>query len=492
MVPRTCDVVVFGGGFGGLATANLLAQVGKRVVLVEARKKIGGLLRSYKRDGIDCPVGVHYFGTAGRGELLGQFFDMLGVRDALKLRRVGACGVIDRYIFDDFTFDLPPTVDAFGASLRLRFPDHAGAVDFVVDALRATVEAFRIDEEGNVARGAIGDFTFGESAEQTLRSHGCPDDLIRILAVQSFWSGCDLTDGPLPYPLMFIGSLLRSAWEIGCSGAEMAEAIGKRTGALGVEMIVSDAAQEVLVEGGRAHGVRLRSGLSIEAQHVVSAIHPKTLMHMLPAGALSESYRDGILGLRETPGALGVVALVDAARHRALDYNAFRIRGTGSDLREGVYVQMRPSTVDGYLRLVLLTHSDYDDWSRWHDTERRHRGADYEAKKRAVADRLLDVARDALGPIRDPRILDVWTPLTLRDYTGSVRGSIYGVRHGLPDGIERMVLTRTPLPGLFIVGQNAIAPGLVGVALGALRVAGDIAGRVRFRRFLAERGGGNR
>jgi all-trans-retinol 13,14-reductase len=269
----------------------------------------------------------------------------------------------------------------------------------------------------------------------------------------------------------------------------MADAIGDRCRAAGVEIVTGDPVDRVVVRGGRACGVRLRSGLTIEAEHVVSGIHPKTLMGLVPDGALSEGYRAGILGLGETPGSFGVVALVDSERHRALEYNALRIRNAGGGRQEGVFAQIRPSTMPGYHRLVLLAHSDYDAWGRWRDTTLRKRGDEYEAQKRVEARRLMQIASEAIGPLHDPKLLDIWTPLTLRDYTGSVRGSIYGARHGLSDGIERMVLTRAPLPGLFMVGQNAIAPGLVGVALGALRVAGDIAGRPKFRRFLAERAG---
>jgi all-trans-retinol 13,14-reductase len=485
---RKCDVLIFGSGFGGLATANLLAQVGKRVVLVEARKKLGGLLRSYKREGVDCPGGVHYFGAAGTGELLGQFFDILGVREQLQLRRLGASGVIDRYVFDDGVFDLPPSVDAFETSLRARFPDHAAAVDFVVDMMRATAQSLRIDADGNVAKGVLGGLALAESAQDVLKARGCPDDLLQIMAVQSFWTGSDLCDSPLPYPFMVIGSLLQSAWELGCTGSEMADAISAKCGALGVETITSDPVERVSVSGGRASGVRLRSGLEIEAGHVVCATHPKSLMGMVPAGAWPQSYADSILGLRETSGAFGVVALVDRARHPALDFNAFRIR-EASGGQECVYVQIRPTKIEGKNRIVVLGRSDYDDWSRWEGTQTHHRDADYAEKKRIVADRFLACARDAVGPILEPKIVDMWTPLTLRDYTGSVRGSIYGIRHSMADGIERLVLTRTQLPGLSIVGQNAIAPGLIGVALSVLRVAADVSGRSRFRQFLAERAG---
>ena len=74
------DVVIIGSGFGGLSAAILLARLGSQVTLVEAASHPGGCLRSYAREGVDCPVGVHYIGAAARGEVLGDFLDLLGIK----------------------------------------------------------------------------------------------------------------------------------------------------------------------------------------------------------------------------------------------------------------------------------------------------------------------------------------------------------------------------------------------------------------------------
>jgi all-trans-retinol 13,14-reductase len=96
----------------------------------------------------------------------------------------------------------------------------------------------------------------------------------------------------------------------------------------------------------------------------------------------------------------------------------------------------------------------------------------------------MDVIASAIGPIHEPRIIDVWTPLTMRDWTGAPRGGTYGARHSIRDGLEFLVLSRPPLDGLFMVGQSAIAPGLLGVSMGVLRVAAALAGRQAVRELM--------
>jgi len=137
------DVVVIGAGFGGISTAILLARLGLRVTLVDGGPQPGGCLRSYVREGVDCPVGVHYIGAAAPGEVLGDFLDLLDIRPTLKLRRLGGSGIIDRYIFDDEVFDLPDTMEKFEATLARRFADSPAAVSFVSNLCRSAMASLR-------------------------------------------------------------------------------------------------------------------------------------------------------------------------------------------------------------------------------------------------------------------------------------------------------------------------------------------------------------
>jgi phytoene dehydrogenase-like protein len=83
----------------------------------------------------------------------------------------------------------------------------------------------------------------------------------------------------------------------------------------------------------------------------------------------------------------------------------------------------------------------------------------------------------ATGPLHEARIVDVWTPLTMRDWLAAPQGCTYGVKHSIRDGLDYLSLSRPPLERLFLVGQNALAPGLLGSTMGILRVASVVAGR---------------
>jgi len=94
-------------------------------------------MRSYSRGGIDCPVGVHYVGALGDSEPLGKMFRILGINVTDLFYRMRNEGVIDRYIFDDFVFDLPVGLDAYEKNLRQACPADSAALDALMKNLRA-------------------------------------------------------------------------------------------------------------------------------------------------------------------------------------------------------------------------------------------------------------------------------------------------------------------------------------------------------------------
>ena len=77
------DVIVVGGGIGGTAIGALLAHRGRRVLLLDKNRTIGGRCTSYEKDGFTVDLGVHLFGVGDRGAL-GEVCRRVGRPDAIK------------------------------------------------------------------------------------------------------------------------------------------------------------------------------------------------------------------------------------------------------------------------------------------------------------------------------------------------------------------------------------------------------------------------
>ena len=79
---RSADVVVVGAGFGGLATALRLAELGADVILCESLRYPGGCASTFTRNGYRFEAGATLFSGLGEGHLFSQWNDKwrLGLR----------------------------------------------------------------------------------------------------------------------------------------------------------------------------------------------------------------------------------------------------------------------------------------------------------------------------------------------------------------------------------------------------------------------------
>ena len=477
------DVLILGSGIGGLSSAITLARMNYRVTVIEKNPDPGGLMRGYSRGGVDCPVGVHYLGSLGRGQSLRRLFDFMGVSERIPVEPMGTDGVIDRYIFDDFSFDLPPGIDAFEESLGKSFPRERGQIAVIMKGLRETAERlhrldFLYDPAGNLP-----DFDLFRPMGEIFAGLGCSPGLCGVLGVSSYLLGVPVFQCPAIYYYMTLSSYLYSSWRLRCSSADMADAFAGRLRELGGEILCGDPAESILINGRAAAGAVLRSGREIPAPIVIAAVHPAVLLPMLPQGAVRPIYRKKLLNLADTGSIFSATVGLDASAHEEIGHNIYRLRCRESGEISGLmYLQVRGSAKRDMNVLSMIQPSDYEDWEQWKDTVSGRRGEEYREKKRAIAGAMMKEAETILGPLHGARTIDTYSPLTLRDWVSTPRGSTYGVLRSAGQLLKASSLNRTPVEGLYLAGQSVQAPGILGTIIGSLMTVNLITGPERFRR----------
>ena len=135
----------------------------------------------------------------------------------------------------------------------------------------------------------------------------------------------------------------------------------------------------------------------------------------------------------------------------------------------------------------MITTSGIEEWHPWGETLSGRRGAAYGEAKAARAQVLIDEAAALFGPFREMKLLDIYTPLTLRDHVNSPEGSPYGVLRSTRQLLKAASLSRTPVKGLFLAGQNRLASGIMDTMLGSFQTVEQIVGHERFTRDVAGR-----
>ncbi|MBT3208314.1 MAG: NAD(P)-binding protein, partial [Bacteroidetes bacterium] len=82
------DVIIIGGGLGGLLCGNILSREGLSVCILEQNKKLGGSIQSFAKNKTIFNTGLNYTESLGEGEVLNRYFKYFKIMDKLKIKRL--------------------------------------------------------------------------------------------------------------------------------------------------------------------------------------------------------------------------------------------------------------------------------------------------------------------------------------------------------------------------------------------------------------------
>ncbi|MEN8257215.1 MAG: NAD(P)/FAD-dependent oxidoreductase [Thermodesulfobacteriota bacterium] len=80
----TTDVIVIGGGLAGLSTAALLANKGRKVLLLEKNQRLGGYATSYTSHGHRFDIATQALGGCGEGGVVHSILVELGIAEQIR------------------------------------------------------------------------------------------------------------------------------------------------------------------------------------------------------------------------------------------------------------------------------------------------------------------------------------------------------------------------------------------------------------------------
>ena len=140
---------------------------------------------------------------------------------------------------------------------------------------------------------------------------------------------------------------------------------------------------------------------------------------------------------------------------------------------------------DGHATVEIVSFAQPEAFERWSGTRPGMRGEDYEHLTSAMARGLIDLADTAIPGLKDAvRSVEVGTPLTIEHFTSHESGCFYG----LPLTPERftadLASPSTPINGLYLTGQDAGMPGIVGSALAGMSTACRVLGPAGYPRIM--------
>uniref|UniRef100_A0A8D2LJB7 All-trans-retinol 13,14-reductase n=1 Tax=Varanus komodoensis TaxID=61221 RepID=A0A8D2LJB7_VARKO len=138
--------------------------------------------------------------------------------------------------------------------------------------------------------------------------------------------------------------------------------------------------------------------------------------------------------------------------------------------------------------LTILTAAKYEWFEEWKEEKVTKRGKEYESFKSSFVESIMESILKFYPQIEDKiELISAGTPLTNCHYIGSPRGEIYGAENSisrLQVEVTATVRPQTPIPNLYLTGQDVFLGGFPGALHGALVCASAVLQRNLYVDFM--------
>ena len=457
------ETVIIGAGMAGLAAGIRLALAGEDVIILERHNASGGLNSFYSQDGRKFDVGLHamtnYVPKGTKGTPLTKLLRQLRIPyDALDLCPQNG----SRIHFPDCQLRFNNDFAFFESEVARAFPRQ-------IDGFRALAEEVRTLDAFNL--GAV-----PGSARQAVQRHISDPLLEDMLFCPVMYYGSaqehDMDYGQ--FAIMF-RSLYFEGFARPLDGVRVIiKLLQDKYRSLGGVRKMKCGIRKILTQNGKATALELDDGATLTTDQIIStagAVETARLCSDQPADAASEnigqlSFTETITVLDRPPADFGwedtIIFFNTAERFRYA-----RVDDALVDPTSGVicfpnnYQYGEGRQLDeGFLRVTAM--ANHEKWCALAEE-------DYLAQKAHWYDALQQVT---LGLLPETQLdldahriaSDMFTPRTVRKYTGHLNGAIYGAPKKIKDG-------RTHLDNLYLAGTDQGFLGIVGAMLSGISMA---------------------
>ncbi|MGI9353781.1 MAG: phytoene desaturase family protein [Rhizobiaceae bacterium] len=502
--PDYWDAIVIGSGMGGMAAAAALSRVGKKVLMLEQHHTLGGLTHSFSREGFTWDVGVHYLSEMAPGDRARALLDWLA-DTPIDFAPLGTVYDI-LHIGDAAPLPLTRPYEAQERDLKDRYPDQAEAIEAWTHALREGHEAMYKIFPTRAMPELAGDILdwwnrrtiekwCARTTQEVIDEITDHPELAAVMAAQWGDHGGRPSKASFAMHALIAGAYLPSgAWYPVGGAAAYAEHIVPTIIKQGGEARSGVCVTGLLFDGDTVVGVRTEDGTEIRAGTVISDIGAReTIDTLLPEDC---GHRDWISEIKALPSSIahfnlfigfeGDIEAAGASKANHWFFPTGQADVLWTDAPDGPAPHMTASF--GSLKNPahdpgpqqkhsgqVIVWADWNTVARWAEQSPEKRADDYNNFKRR-AEKALMAQFESYFPDLAKLVVykEFATPLSTARFTGHRKGAFYGLdvtpERVMCDGLR----AKTPIPGLYLAGQDVASPGIPGALWGGLLAAASI------------------
>ncbi|MFN5855365.1 MAG: carotenoid isomerase [Pseudanabaenaceae cyanobacterium] len=487
------DVIVIGGGMGGLVTATQLAAKGAKVLVLEKYLIPGGSAGYFEREGYRFDVGasmIFGFGERGTTNLLTR---ALAAVD-MKLETIPDPVQIHYHLPNQLDIEVHRDYEQFLGELTARFPHEKKGIRQFYDTCWAVfnclnaIELLSLEEWRYLMRvffqnpgACLGLVQYlPQNAGDVARRYIRDPELLKFIDMECYcWSVVPADATPMINAGMVFSDRHYGGINYPKGGVgQIAQALVTGLERFGGEIRYGARVTQIVPKTKSPTGhiaVKLANGETLSARRVVTnATRWDTFGQLLQEEGLPQSEKAWQGRYRQSPSFLslhlGVAAdaiPADSACHHILLEDWAKMEQEQGTIFVSIPTLLDPSLApEGY----HIVHTFTPSWmSYWEDLSPQ----DYAIKKEAAANQLIDrlsVIFPKLNEALDYQ--EVGTPRTHRRFLGRNNGTYGPIPQGKPWGLLGMPFNRTAIPDLFCVGDSTFpGQGLNAVAFSGFACA---------------------
>ncbi|MBI5747670.1 MAG: NAD(P)/FAD-dependent oxidoreductase [Nitrospinae bacterium] len=278
------DVIVIGGGIGGLTSASLLSKRGLRVLVVEQNSAAGGLCNSISKNGYTFDIAASLFWGFGHGEVFHWLFSEFNIFNDL-LERESVIRKIEpglQVILPNHRINIYSERDRLYEELKREFPsDMANLIKFYQESDKIEDEIYYLLNKGHFyslknhyphENKRLKKFYTAISillkrkkdilhlADKWVN----PSEIEKFIDLQLiYFTHKKSADIPLPISSIILGIPKRGIYGIKGGARILTNTLEKQLIKYGGKITCNSTAEEIILKGSKACGVKVRQGNSV-------------------------------------------------------------------------------------------------------------------------------------------------------------------------------------------------------------------------------------
>ena len=274
----TYDAVIIGAGMGGLSCGTFLAQQGLRVLICEQSAKPGGYCVNFRRNGFTFTPAVHYLNEFGPNGQMEEAFQTLGLPPEIEFCQQDPQR---RIITPQFQLTLSTDIDRFERELAHLFPKEKLSIHAYIGEWKRLVksieglplrslEVISLKERFQLLNKVIRIPQLlryrGKTGQEVLNSF-FKDPLLKYLLTFGARKGASILNCASP----IIWAIKGNFYYIKDKGVEaLPQLFLRQYTTYGGEISLNTLVKKIVIEKGKARGVQIEGGETIQSRYVIS------------------------------------------------------------------------------------------------------------------------------------------------------------------------------------------------------------------------------